>query len=64
MRGIILKGNKKLTKKNVDKKDKDKDENKTYLAGYFKSGENYIGHLSRKTKRLARILEKEKKNQN
>lgn len=62
MRGIILKGNKKLTKK--EEKDKNNDEKKTYLAGYFKSGENYIGHLSRKTKRLARILEKEKKNQN
>lgn len=62
MRGMILKGKKKLTKNNVKKKEKNDEENKTDLAGYFKSGENYVGHLSRKTKHLTRILEREKKN--
>ncbi|NLZ53802.1 MAG: hypothetical protein GX892_11805 [Thermoanaerobacteraceae bacterium] len=32
------------------------------LKSFFKSGENYVPHLSRKEKILARILESAKKN--
>lgn len=63
MRGIILMDKKKLIKRDdIDNNNEDTDKKSTELAGFFKSGENYIGHLSRKTEQLARILERKKKN--
>lgn len=34
------------------------------LKGFFKSGENYVPHLSRKEKILARVLEDANQNNN
>lgn len=52
-------------KKSIKKDDitKNNEKKPTGLLRFFKSGENYIGNLSRKTKELARILEREKRDE-